>query len=217
MPPLKTVLFDLDGTLIDSIRLIIDSYHHTLRVHGIPPRTDRQWLDGIGTPLRVQFREWAHDEARMEAMIETYRDYNIFHHDSQVTVYPGVVEMVGAVRAAGCRTGLVTSKNRVGAYRGLRLAGLEEAMDVVIGADDVEHPKPHREPIDRAVERLGADPATTVYVGDSVHDMHSGRSAGVRTAAVLWGPFSREELEPTRPDHWLPAPHDVVRLLGETG
>lgn len=213
MPRLQTVLFDLDGTLIDSIRLIIDSYHHTLQVHGLPPRTDRQWLDGIGTPLRVQFQEWAHDEARMEAMIATYRDYNIFHHDSRVTVYPGVTDMVRAVRAAGCLTGLVTSKNRVGAYRGLRLAGLEDAMDVVIGADDVERPKPHREPIDRAVERLGADPASTVYVGDSVHDMHSGRSAGVRTAAVLWGPFSREELEPTEPDHWLEAPEDVLTLL----
>ena len=131
MPALTTVLFDLDGTLIDSIQLIIDSYHHTLEVHGLPPRTDQEWLDGIGTPLRVQFAE-----ERMEGMIATYRDYNIFHHDSRVTVYPGVVEMVQAVRAAGCRTGLVTSKNRVGAFRGLRLAGLEDAMDIVIGADE---------------------------------------------------------------------------------
>ncbi len=213
MPALQTVLFDLDGTLIDSIQLIIDSYHHTLEVHGIPARTDQEWLDGIGTPLRVQFAEWAHDEERMEAMIATYREYNIFHHDSRVRVYPGVVEMVTAVRAAGCRTGLVTSKNRVGAFRGLRVAGLEETMDVVIGADDVVNPKPHREPVDRAVAHLGADPATTVYVGDSVHDMHSGRSAGVRTAAVLWGPFGRTDLEPTRPDYWLQHPGELVNLL----
>ena len=213
MPPLKTVLFDLDGTLIDSIQLIIDSYHHTLEAHGLPARTDQQWLDGIGTPLRVQFAEWAHDEAQMEAMIATYRDYNIFHHDRRVSVYPGVVEMVRAVRTAGCRTGLVTSKNRVGAFRGLRLAGLEEAMDVVIGADDVTNPKPHREPVDRAVAHLGADPATTVYVGDSIHDMHSGRSAGVRTAAVLWGPFGRSDLEPAMPDFWLERPRDLLTLL----
>lgn len=213
MPALQTVLFDLDGTLIDSIQLIIDSYHHTLAVHGIPARTDQEWLDGIGTPLRVQFAEWAHDEERMAAMIDTYREYNIFHHDSRVRVYPGVVDMVQAVRAAGCRTGLVTSKNRVGAFRGLRVAGLEEAMDVVIGADDVVHPKPHREPVDRAVAHLGADPATTVYVGDSVHDMHSGRSAGVRTAAVLWGPFGRSDLEPASPDYWLEHPRELVSLL----
>ncbi|HEX5005108.1 MAG TPA: HAD-IA family hydrolase [Gemmatimonadales bacterium] len=213
MLPIATVLFDLDGTLIDSIRLIIDSYHHTLEVHGIPPRTDREWLDGIGTPLRVQFGEWAHDEARMEAMIATYRDYNIFHHDSRVTVYPGVVEMIAAVRGRGCRTGIVTSKNRVGAFRGLRLAGLEAAMDVVIGADDVTHPKPHREPIDRAVELLGANAASTIYVGDSVHDMHAGRHAGVRTAAVLWGPFGRADLEGAAPDHWLEHPSELLTLF----
>ena len=213
MPRLNTVLFDLDGTLIDSIRLIIDSYHHTLEVHGLPARTDEEWLDGIGTPLRVQFAEWAHDEPQMEAMIATYRDYNILHHDTRVTVYPGVGEVVRAVRAAGCRTGLVTSKNRVGAFRGLRLAGLEETMDVVIGADDVLHPKPHREPVDRAVAQLGADPATTVYVGDSIHDMQSGRSAGVLTAAVLWGPFGRSELAPAEPDFWLDAPRDLLTLF----
>jgi len=213
MPALKTVLFDLDGTLIDSIRLILDSYHHTLEVHGLPARSDKEWLDGIGTPLRVQFAEWAHDEAQMEAMIATYRDYNIHHHDSRVTVYPGVVEMVRAVRATGCRTGLVTSKNRVGAFRGLRLAGLEEAMDVVIGADDVTNPKPHREPVDLAVTHLAADPRTTVYVGDSIHDMHSGRSAGVRTAAVLWGPFGRPDLEAAEPDFWLERPADLLSLL----
>jgi pyrophosphatase PpaX len=213
MPALTTVLFDLDGTLIDSIRLIIDSYHHTLEVHGIPPRTDQEWLDGIGTPLRVQFAEWAHDEERMEALIATYRDYNIFHHDSRVTAYPGVVEMVRAVRAAGCRTGLVTSKNRVGAYRGLRRIGLEEAMDVVIGADDVVNPKPHREPVDRALTLLGADPAGAVYVGDSVHDMHAGRNAGVRTAAVLWGPFGRAALAPAGPDYWLERPEELITLI----
>jgi pyrophosphatase PpaX len=213
MPALTTVLFDLDGTLIDSIRLIIDSYHHTLEAHGLPPRSDQEWLDGIGTPLRIQFAEWAHDDAQMEALIATYRDYNIFHHDSRVTVYSGVVEMVRAVRAAGCATGLVTSKNRVGAFRGLRLAGLDDAMDVVIGADDVTHPKPHREPVDLAVAHLGADPAATVYVGDSIHDMRSGRSAGVRTAAVLWGPFGRPDLEPAAPDYWLERPGELLSLL----
>ncbi len=215
MPSLKTVLFDLDGTLIDSIRLIIDSYHHTLAVHGIPPKTDQEWLDGIGTPLRVQFAEWAHDEEQMDALIATYREYNIFHHDSRVTAYPGTVEMVRAVRAAGCRTGLVTSKNRIGAFRGLRLVGLEDAMDVVVGADDVTNPKPHREPVDLAVAQLGADPATTIYVGDSLHDMHAGRGAGVRTGAVLWGPFSRSDLAAAEPSHWLETPAELLTLLGD--
>jgi pyrophosphatase PpaX len=214
MARLTTVLFDLDGTLIDSIRLILDSYHHTLQVHDLPARSDAHWLAGLGTPLLVQFRDWCHDPIRLEAMIATYREYNLTHHDAMVTAYPGVVEMVRGIRRAGLRTGVVTSKNRPGALRGLRLIGLEEAMELVIGADEVENPKPHPEPIRLALGRFGAAPEQTIYVGDSIHDMQSGRAAGVRTGAVLWGPFGRKHLECTQPDHWLERPADLLALCG---
>ena len=212
MARFTTILFDLDGTIIDSIRLIIDSYHHTLAAHGLPPRTDDDWLRGIGTPLRVQFAEWK-DSPGIEAMIATYREYNLKNHDSCVVPYPGVADAVRAIRAAGLQTGLVTSKNRNGALLGLRLCELEPLMDVIIGADDVVNPKPHGEPVELAMQRLGANPAATVYVGDSIHDMHSGRAAGARTAGVLWGPFSRGDLEPAAPDFWLERPADLLRLL----
>ena len=213
MAAIQTVLFDLDGTLIDSIRLILDSYHHTLAAHGIPPRTDDHWLRGVGTPLSVQFAEWRDDVGKLEAMVATYREYNLSHHDRMVTVYPGVGAALGAIRAAGRRTDLVTSKNRQGALRGLTLVRLEAMMDVLVCADEVTNPKPHPEPVEKAVALLGADPGTTVYVGDSIHDMVSGRAAGVRTAAALWGPFGREHLELAAPDYWLETPADLVTLL----
>jgi pyrophosphatase PpaX len=213
MPRLQTVLFDLDGTLIDSIRLILDSYHHTLTQHNLPARTDEDWLKGVGTPLAVQFSEWRKSPEVLEALIATYREYNLKHHDSMVTVYPGVLEAVRAIKAAGIQTGLVTSKNRLGALRGLKLVGLEALMDVLVCADEVTNPKPHPEPVEKAVALLGADPASTVYVGDSIHDMHSGRAAGVKTAAALWGPFGRDHLESASPDYWLEVPGDLVALL----
>jgi pyrophosphatase PpaX len=86
-------------------------------------------------------------------------------------------------------------------------------MDVLVCADEVTNPKPHPEPVEKAVALLGADPATTVYVGDSIHDMHSGRAAGVMTAAALWGPFKRAHLESSAPDFWLETPADLVALL----
>jgi pyrophosphatase PpaX len=213
MPQLQTALFDLDGTLIDSIRLILDSYHHTLTQHNLPARTDEDWLKGVGTPLHVQFSDWREAPEVLEAMIATYREYNLKHHDRMVTVYPGVVEAVREIKAAGIQTGLVTSKNRLGAVRGLKLVGLEALMDVLVCADEVTNHKPHPEPVEKAVELLGANPATTVYVGDSIHDMNSGREAGVRTAAALWGPFGRAHLETAKPDYWLEAPEDLVRLM----
>jgi pyrophosphatase PpaX len=209
----RTVLFDLDGTLIDSIRLILDSYHHTMATHGLPARSDTDWLAGLGTPLTVQLREWACDPERMELLIETYREYNIRNHDSMVTAYPGVVEMVRTIHRAGHRTGLVTSKNRTGALRGLRRVGLEEEIDLIVGADDVTHPKPDPQPILLALEQLGEEAGQTIYIGDSIHDMESGRAAGVATGAVLWGPFDRAHLESTHPTHWLDHPDDVLRML----
>ena len=216
MPTIRTVLFDLDGTLIDSVRLILDSYHHTLATHGLPPRTDEEWLAGVGTPLTAQFADWRDDPETLKALIATYREYNLTHHDRMVTVYPGVADVVRALKEDGITTGLVTSKNRAGAVRGLTLARLEAMMDVLVCADEVENPKPHPEPVEKAVRLLGADPRATVYVGDSVHDMLAGRAAGVRTAAALWGPFGRSHLEGAQPDYWLERPEELMTLIRES-
>ena len=213
MPNLRTVLFDLDGTLIDSVRLILDSYHHTLAAHGLPPRTDEEWLEGVGTPLTAQFGALEETAGMLDALIATYREYNLKHHDRMVTVYPGVVDVVRVLKDEGIATGLVTSKNRSGALRGLALAQLELLMDVLVCADEVQNPKPHPEPVEKAVRLLDADPASTIYVGDSIHDMRSGRAAGVWTAAVLWGPFGRSHLEGAQPDHWLERPEELLTLV----
>ena len=213
MPRLSTMLFDLDGTLIDSVRLILDSYHHTLREHQLPARDDAYWLAGVGTPLRVQFQDYAEDPAYLEQLVATYRNYNLANHDQMVTIYPGVAEMMAAVRATGARTALVTSKNREGALRGLRLTGLESFLDVLVCADDVVRPKPDREPVDKAVAQLGATAADAIFVGDSVHDIQAGHAAGVATAAALWGPFSRAGLTPSAPEFWLARPGDLLPLL----
>ena len=210
---IRTLLFDLDGTLIDSIRLILDSYQHTAKIHGLPSRTDQEWLAGIGTPLRVVFAELAEHPEQMEQLVATYREYNLAHHDTQVLPYVGAPELIRRVTEMGYRTGLVTSKNRPGALRGLKLAGIAQHFDVLVCADDVEHPKPHPEPVLKALAQLGARAEETLFIGDSVHDMRCGRDAGVLTAAVLWGPFGRADLVNTAPDYWLENPEDLLRVL----
>ena len=208
-----TVLFDLDGTLIDSIPLILDSFHYTFEAFGRPARSDAAWLAGVGTPLREAFVPFARDDAELAAMVAVYRGFNIQHHDARVKAYPGVVAMVQALAAGGVRLGVVTSKNRHGTGRGLAAAGLAGMLEIRVCSEDVVNAKPHREPVDRAVALLGADPGATLFVGDSVHDMHAGRSAEVGTGAAMWGPFARADLEPATPRHWLADPEDVVRLV----
>jgi len=209
----RPVLFDLDGTLIDSVRLILDSYHHVTREHGLAPRTDDEWLAGLGTPLVAQFRQYVDDEPLMQELIKTYRAYNLAHHDTRVTIYPGIMEMMREIKRRGHPTALVTSKNRSGAERGLKLVGLTPHFDVLVGADDVTNPKPHPEPVHLALERLGVSGEGALFIGDSTHDVHAGNAAGVATVAVLWGPFSRAHLAPSNPTHWIEQPHELLALL----
>jgi pyrophosphatase PpaX len=211
------VLFDLDGTLIDTVDLILASYRHTVEVHGLDPVSDEVWLEGLGIPLRVQFRRFTSEPARIADLIATYLDHNRVHHDALVGQYPGVLEEVRRLRESGVRLGVVTSKMHGGLEQGITAGGFDGLFEVLIGADDVENPKPHPEPVLRALNRLGVDPSDAVFVGDSPHDMAAGRAAGVRTAAAEWGPFARSVLEAQAPDVWLESPSAIRRLLSGGG
>ena len=208
----STVLFDLDGTLIDSTELILSSYRHTLEIHrGVAP-PDEVWIAGLGTPLWVQFKKFTDDPAEIDAMVATYRNHNLEHHDAMVREFPGVLEAVGQLRDRGTRLGIVTSKKRHGAERGLTLCGFDGLFDVVVTADDVERHKPDPEPVGRALERLQSRATDTIFVGDSPHDIDAGRAGGVATGAVLWSPFPRRTLEEHHPDHWIAEPADLSQL-----
>ena len=211
---LTTFLFDLDGTIIDSIELILRSYRHTMAEHrsGEPMPPDDMWIQGLGTPLWVQFGQITDDKEEIERMVQTYRTYNLTHHDALVRPYEGVVHEIQRIKQHGKKLGVVTSKLRDGAMRGLRISGLDQTFDVVLGCDDVTHSKPHPEPVLKAVAALGVGKDETVFVGDSRHDMESGRAAGVKTGAVLWGPFDRAHLEDLDPDYWLEKPEDLRQL-----
>lgn len=210
---LATFLFDLDGTLIDSVDLILASYRHTMLTHRGHAPDDDFWLPGLGTPLTSQFRLVADDEGEIEAMVCTYRAYNLANHDARVCEYPGVRDAVVHLAERGARLGIVTSKLRAGALRGLTLCRYDALFEIVVGSDDVAQHKPDPEPVLKALDLLGAAATSTVFVGDSPHDMAAGKAAGVMTAAALWGPFSRTTLEPLSPDFWLTSPADLATLI----
>lgn len=209
---LTTFLFDLDGTLLDSVDLILRSYKYMLNQYRGFSGTDEMWLRGLGTPLTSQLKQFTQDPQEVAAMIETYREYNHAHHDSLAKPYPGTVEEVRHLDALGKTIGIVTSKYRRGTMMGLKLMGIEACVDFVVPADEVTNPKPHPEPVLRALELAKAKAHEAVFIGDSRHDMECGRAAGVKIAAVLWGPFDRAHLEDLKPDYWLERPADL-RLL----
>ena len=213
---MPTVLFDLDGTLIDSIELILRSFEHTWSEHGRPACSRSEWLRGVGRPLRSHFADYVEDPDEIEAIIATYRKYNHAHHDDLVSAFPGVHEALAALSSRGIRFGIVTSKARQIAYRGLTECGFDPAIfEVTITSDDDVEPKPHPAPVLAAMDELGATPEQTIFVGDSPHDMEAGRRAGVKTAAALWGPFEDDVLISAGADIMLETPAALSSLHSE--
>jgi len=190
----EAVLWDLDGTLLDSIALILESYRHTLAAHGLPAHSDADVLSGLGTTLEHQFERWGYGDSK-EALIQTYVEHNLLVHDELVQPCAGVKEIVLALRERGVPQGLVTSKRRRGGEKGLRALGLDGCFAIEIYGDEVDHAKPHPEPVQRALAalELSATPEVT-FVGDATHDVEAGRAAGVHTVGVTWGAGRREEL-----------------------
>ena len=210
-----TILFDLDGTLIDSIELILSSYRHTMQIHRGDPMSDDLWLAGLGTPLRKQFQHFTDDPAEIEAMIATYREHNIAHHDGMVTAYPGALETLQRLKSAGIRLGIVTSKNDRGLARGLSLCGMDSLFDALVTCDTLPESKPHPAPVLRGLKDVGHQEGHhALFVGDSPHDIAAGNAAGVDTAACLWGPFSRDQIAQAKPTHWLESFTDLLRISG---
>jgi pyrophosphatase PpaX len=209
------VLFDLDGTLIDSIELILNSAKHAFRDFDGHVPTDAEWLTGVGIPLVTMFERYARSHAERDALIAKYREYQFAHHDRLVRCYDTVIETVDLIRAAGHPAAIVTSKTTTLAKRGLDHVGLGPHFDVIIGCDRCERHKPDPEPVRIALEELGYQADDAVFVGASVHDMHAGNAAGVTTIAALWGPFSREDLVASQPRHYLERMADLPSLLAE--
>lgn len=212
--PWAAVLFDLDGTLADTVALILRCYRHTMLAHlgDVPP--DDRWLAGMGIPLREQLKNFARSEAEAGAMLETYVTFQGTVHDDMVSPFPGAVNVMAALKSAGVSLAVVTSKRSGLARRTLARCGLDGAYDVLVGADDVVRAKPDPEPVHLALSQLGLSgrAAETLFVGDSPYDMRAGRAARTYTAAALWGPFSRDVLDAEAPDFYVSRLMEVLAL-----
>lgn len=208
------VLFDLDGTLADTVELILRSYRHTMQTHLGAALPDERWLATMGTPLRAQLLDFARDEAEAAAMLETYTVFQRGVHDEMVRPFPGATSVLAQLRARGVRLGVVTSKRNEVARRTMEVCGIWDAFEVVVGADDVRVGKPDPEPVHRALDALGLAGRATevVVVGDSPFDLRAGRAAGTRTAAVSWGAFARPLLEAEAPDYFLESLEELLAI-----
>jgi len=215
MPPSpRAVLFDLDGTLIDSIELIVNSALYAFEKCGHPAPAAEEWVADLGMPLRAMFGRFVEDEAVMTQLVAGYREYQLANHDRLVRPYEEVESTLRTLHERGFALAVVTSKAEPLAHRGLEHVGLDGFFDVVVGLESCTRHKPDPEPVHIALDRLGLPPAAAAFVGDSPHDMNAGRAAGVTTIAALWGPFSRDQLAASRPDHYIERMSELLSVVG---
>ena len=207
----KAVLFDLDGTLINTSDLIFRSFEYALDtvLHTQMPREDLLWT--FGRPLSMIMDTLGGEKA--DELLAAFREYSIAH-ETDIFLFPHVTETLEALRAKGIKTAIVTSRIYVSTMRDMEILNLNPNLfDAIITPESTVEHKPHPAPALKALELLGVTPEDAIMIGDSVHDLKCGRDAGCKTAFVTYSMQPHEELKACNPDYSVDALSELTSLL----
>lgn len=212
-PRWPVAIFDLDGTLADTVELIVASYQYAFRTvtgREEDPDVIRSW---IGRPLHKAFREHCPEQA--DELHDTYLTWNADNTERLIRGYDGVADVLAGLRAAGVRIAVATSKRRESAQQAMDILGLSGHVEALVALEDTEIHKPDPAPLLLALTRLGErDPSHAVYVGDAVVDVLAGKAAGMSTVCVTWGAGTRDALTSVRPDATASTVAELGHILG---
>lgn len=189
-----TILFDLDGTLIDSTEAILESFRNSFDVHAHPHPEDEAIKALIGHPLDVMYRELGVEESKVWTFVGTYKEYYRVISTQKTVLLPKAKEAVQEA-AKFARLGIVTTKT--GKYSRVLMEHFElmHHFEVLIGYEDVKNPKPHAEPIEKAMEQMGVTKESCWIIGDTRLDIGSANNAGIKSVGVLSGYDNAEQLK----------------------
>jgi pyrophosphatase PpaX len=181
----EAVLFDLDGTLVDSGAIILASFRHATRTVLAREIPDEELVAAVGgSSILDQMRRF--DEARAEELVRVYREHNEPLHE-ELEAFDGVVELLAQLHRESRKLGIVTAKRRATVDLAFAVLPIERFFGAVVTTESTNRHKPHADPVLRALELLDADPSDAAFVGDSPFDIGAGKAAGVFTVAVAWG------------------------------
>ena len=212
MHKINTVLFDLDGTLIDSNELIIDSFRYTFKKY-MPNRefTRKELIEMIGPPLVETFKIATDKDSIIQEMIVDYRKFYVENEFEYVRLYPHVIELLEFLKNAGINLAIVTTKYSRSALPGIEHFGLDKYIKAYSFLDDVNNHKPHPEPVIYALNKFeNVDKA--IMVGDNSSDIIAGKNAGIMTCAVNWS-IRKELLDNLDPDYRINDFLDLIDIL----
>lgn len=207
----KTILFDLDGTLIDSLPLIMASCRKVFETMEIP-WDDEKVRETVGMPLVKIAERFAGENAG--CFFDLYLKYQNEKHDEWIKLFPGTYKTLSEIKSRGHTIGIVTSKRRETAVMAVELTGIGSLVSVLIAFEDVKAHKPEPEPVLKAMQSLAAAPEKTAYVGDSWYDIMAGKNAGVFTVGVTWGMADRLKLLEYKPSLVIDRWSELFQIIG---
>lgn len=213
MKPYHTVLFDLDGTILDTNELIIISFLEALKGSVPDDFGPEHIIPSMGAPLVDQMKRFSGLDD-VNHLIDAYREVNLRLHDEYVKTFDYVIEVLQKLKEAGVRLGVVTTKMRLTTDRGLAFTGITPYVEAVITIDDVEHAKPHAEPVQKALEALGVEAQGALMVGDSTVDIMSGVNASVDTVGVAWSLKGEQVLKDAGAHYIIHDMRDLLDIVG---
>lgn len=208
---ISTVLFDLDGTILNTNNLTVKSMQFSLKKHLNIHVTEHEIRSTFGEPLITTISRYTQND--IESIIDTFRKYDLEHHDKLADFFPGTKELISQLHQQGINIGIVTSKHRFMAFKCNHLAEIDQYIDTIVTFDDVKNVKPNPEPIIKALTLLNEKPSTSIMVGDSPADIQSAKRAGTYCAAVKWSVFPIDKLLQEQPDFVLNFPDDLLKVL----
>lgn len=211
---MKALLFDFDGTLLDTNELIIRTFMHVLNDKFPGQFSTEDCIKFIGPSLKETFEQITPNE--VDDMIAKYREWNHAHHDEYVKEFDGVNETLEELKKQGYKLAIVSTKKRDTIKRGLQLMKVEHLFEFWIGLEDVDKVKPDPEPVLLALERLNVPKDEALMIGDNYHDILAGKNAGVKTAGVAWSIKGEEFLKQFQPDYMLHHISDLLTIVKES-
>lgn len=214
MTKINTVLFDFDGTIMDTNNVILQSWQHTFRTLEGKERPEEEIYSTFGEPLNITMQKLL-PQIPVEEGVAVYRSYHYSHFTDLISVFPGMLELLKEVKRRGYKIGLVTSRLLHTTEIGLKKYEMEQYFDAIITCEDCKKFKPDPEPVIIALERLGSAPEESVMIGDSMFDILCAKGAGVKTVLVNWtlGVSEEEKTGENSPDHIIETAESLLDIL----
>lgn len=212
---INTVIFDLDGTLLDTLDDLMDSVNFSLDRYGFKKRSREEIRCFVGNGIRKLIERALpenYTDDDFEKVFEEFKQNYKVHCNDKTKAYPGVIELLKKLKEKNIRTAIVTNKAKFAADA-LNDIYFDGLVDVVMGAVDGRPVKPDPYMVECVLESSGAKKEETLYVGDSQVDVMTGKNAGLRTIAVLWGFRNREELLEAGAEEFIEKPMELINFL----